>query len=68
MERKVKICTLCAMSAQGAAEYLERYAPDFIEDYTERYAKGDFTEAELLWMETNHYRGTYIVDIAKQYQ
>ncbi len=24
MERKVKICTLCAMSAQGAAEYLEQ--------------------------------------------
>lgn len=50
-----------------AAEYLERYAPDFIADYTERYANGDFTEAELLWMEINRYRDTYVTDIAKQY-
>ena len=51
-----------------AAEYLERYESDFIVDYMERYANGDFTEAELLWMQTNCYRDTYVIDIAKKYQ
>lgn len=50
-----------------AADYLDRYAPDFIEDYIERYANGDFTESESLWMQANHYRDTYVIHIAKQY-
>ena len=48
-------------------DYLNRYAPDFIVDYIERYANGDFTESESLWMQANHYRNTYIINIAKQY-
>jgi hypothetical protein len=48
-----------------AVEYLERYEPDLVSDYTERYANGDFTEAELLWMQSNHYRGAYVKNLAK---
>jgi hypothetical protein len=48
-----------------AVEYLERYEPDFVSDYTERYANGDFTEAELLWMQSNYYRGAYVKNLAE---
>lgn len=50
-----------------AADYLDRYAPDFIADYIERYANGNFTESESLWMQANHYRDTYVINIAQQY-
>lgn len=37
-----------------------------VSDYTERYINGDFTEAELLWMQSNHYRGAYVKNLAKR--
>ena len=50
-----------------AAEYLKRCEPDFATEYAERYASGNFTEAELLWMQTNDYRESYVIGIAGQY-
>ena len=64
----ITVGSLLMTRYEYAAEYLERYEFDFIVDYTERYANGDFTEAELLWMQTNCYRDTYVIDIAKKYQ
>ena len=49
-----------------AVEYLERYEPDFVSDYTERYANGDFTEAELLWTQSNGYHDTYVKNLAER--
>lgn len=49
-----------------AVEYLERYEPDFVFDYTERYANGDFTEAELLWTQSNGYHDTYVKNLAER--
>ena len=49
-------------------DYLLKYDCEFIEQYIDRYATGDFTEKELTWLEKSYYQKDYIIDFAKEYQ
>jgi hypothetical protein len=46
-------------------EYLTKYDSNFINPYIERYAQGDYTENELLWIKQSFYQQEYIQNLAK---
>lgn len=50
-----------------ACEYLIKYDFEFIENYINRYSKGEFTEIEQRWMEISNYRSQFVEELAKQF-
>lgn len=51
---------------EKGCEYLLKYDPSFIEPYIERYAKGDFTEQEMKWMEECCWKSEYVILLAQK--
>lgn len=51
---------------ETGCEYLLKYDPSFIEPYIERYAKGEFNEKEMKWMEECCWKSEYVVSLAQK--